>query len=199
MQGEPCLPRGIYVKVVFLLSLLVIPAMHPRDSISHAPIRANAQRVVRDGELLFEVNAGGLVRATPEQVWQVLTDYARLPDFIPDLLTVKILSRHGNAVRIEQRSIAGVLFLSHTVRMVLQIEETPCTAIEVALVEGDMLHYHTHWDIAPAGQGGTRITFSGVMEPKFPVPPLFGRAIVEASLKRTVEAVVAEIERRNMH
>lgn len=189
-------------KVVFTSFLLVIHTMHSNESTSREPVRANAKRVVRDGELLFEVNAVGLVRATPEQVWEVLTDYARLPDFVPDLLTVKILSRSGNAVRIEQRSIAGIMFLSHTVRMVLQIDETPGTTIDVGLVEGDMLHYRTRWDVEPASHGaatGTRITFSGVMEPKFSVPPLLGRAIVEANLKRTVEAVVAEIERRTMH
>ncbi|HYC41675.1 MAG TPA: SRPBCC family protein [Noviherbaspirillum sp.] len=188
-------------KVVFLC-LLVIPAMRSHESHSHDPIRAHAKRVVRNGEFLFEVTASGFVHATPQHVWQVLTDYTGLPDFIPDLLTVKILSRRGNAVRIEQRSISGFLFLSHTVRMVLQIEETPCTTIDVALVDGDMRHYNTHWDITPAVEGsatGTRITFSGAIEPKFPVPPLVGRTIVEANLKRTVEAVVAEIERRNVH
>lgn len=188
--------------VVFLLLLLFIPAMHAQESPTHAPIRANAIRVVRNGEPLFDVTAIGIVRATPEQAWQVLTDYDRLPEYIPDLLNVQVLSRLGNTVRIEQQSSTGFLFVWHTVRMELRIEEKPYSAIHVVMVDGDMRHYDTHWDIealSPGNAQGTRITFSGVMEPKFPVPPIFGSAIVEANLKRTVKAVVAEIERRTAH
>ncbi|WP_206047220.1 SRPBCC family protein, partial [Noviherbaspirillum denitrificans] len=144
----------------------------------------------------------GFVHATPQQAWRVLTDYERLPDFVPDLISVRILSRAGNVVRIEQMSSAGFFILSHTIRMVLQIEEAPFATIDVALVEGDMRRYDTHWDMEPSGHGaaaGTRITFSGTMEPDFAIPSVFGRALVEASLKRTVEAVVVEIERRNAH
>jgi len=189
--------------LVFLLLLLLwVPAMHAHESFRRDPVQANANRVVRNGEPLFEVTAIGFVHAPPEQAWKVLTDYARLPEFVPDLVSVRVLSRNGNAVRIEQMSSAGFLFLSQTIRLVLQIEESPPSTIDVALVEGDMRRYDTHWDLEPVGHDGatgTRVTFSGVMEPKFFVPPLFGRAIMEANLKRTVEAVVAEIERRGVH
>ncbi len=172
--------------------------MHAQERLRHDSIHANATRVVRNGEPFFEVKAVGVVRATPQQAWVVLTDYDRLPEFIPDLLTVKVLSRSGNTVRIEQRSSAGFLFVWHTIRMELNVEESPSSAIHVTLVDGDMHRYDTHWTMEPLAQG-TRITFSGVMEPRFPVPPLVGAAIVEANLKRTVEAVVAEIERRTAH
>lgn len=176
--------------------------MHAQERPRHDPIHANANRVVRNGEPFFEVKAVGVVRATPQQAWAVLTDYDRLPEFIPDLLTVKVLSRSGNTVRIEQRSSAGFLFVWHTIHMELNIEESPWTAIHVTMVDGDMHRYDTYWKLEPLDQGSatlTRITFSGVMEPRFPVPPLVGAAIVEANLKRTVEAVVAEIERRTAH
>ena len=189
-----------YLLVLFLL--LGIPAMHAQESHLHDPVHANANRVVRNGEPVYEITAIGFAHATPQQAWRVLTDYERLPDFIPDLLSVSILSRAGNVVRIEQKSSAGFLFLSHTIRMVLQIEEAPYATIDVALIDGDMRRYDTHWDLEPAGHGaaaGTRITFSGMMEPDFAMPSLFGRPLVEASLKRTVEAVVAEIERRSAH
>lgn len=188
--------------LVFLLFFLWTTAMYAHESFRAEPVQANANRVVRNGEPLFEVTAIGFVHATPEQAWQVLTDYERLAEFVPDLISTRLLSRSGNVARIEQESTAGFLFVSHTLRMLLQIEEAPYTTIDVTLVEGDMKRYDTHWDLEPVdlgGMTGTRVTFSGVMEPKFFVPPLFGRAIVETNLKRTVEAVVAEIERRRKH
>lgn len=185
--------------LIFLLLILWIPAMHAQEGFRREPVHANANRVLRNGEPLFEVTAAGVVRATPQQTWQVLTDYERLPEFVPDLVFARVLSRNENTLRLEQRSSTGFLFMSHTVHMILQIEESPFATIHVALVEGDMRHYDTQWTLEPDGVTGTRITFSGVMEPKFYVPPLVGQAIVELNLRRTVEAVVAEIERRNRH
>lgn len=176
--------------------------MYAQEIFPYGPVQASANRVIRNGEPLFEVTAVGFVRASAEQAWQVLTEYERLPEFVPDLVSVRLLSRDDNVACIEQRSSANFLFMSYTLRMVLQIEEAPCSTIDVALVEGDMQRYDTHWDLEPVigpGISGTRVTFSGVMEPNFFVPPLFGRSIVEVNLKRTVEAVVAEIERRNIH
>ena len=132
----------------------------------------------------------------------MLTDYEHLADFVPDMISARVLSRSGNVACIENRSSAGFLFLSQEIRVVLQVEEDPFTTIEVSLVEGDMKRYNTHWDLEPAriaGMLGTRITFSGALEPDFPVPPLFGRSMLQSSLKKTVEAVVAEIERRKLH
>ncbi|HYD60350.1 MAG TPA: SRPBCC family protein [Noviherbaspirillum sp.] len=176
--------------------------MYAQESFSPDSVQANANRVVRNGEPLFEVTAIGFVRATPKQAWSVLTDYERLADFVPDLISARLLSRSGNVARIENRSRAGFLLLSQVIRVVLQIEEDPYSTIDVALIEGDMKRYDTHWDLEPVsvhGRRGTRITFSGVLEPDFPVPPLFGRSILQSSLQKTLEAVVAEIERRNMH
>lgn len=176
--------------------------MYAQESFSPDPVQVNAYRVVRNGEPLFEVTAIGFVRASPGQAWAVLTDYEHLADFVPDTISTRLLSRSGNVARIEHRSRAAFLFMSHTLRMVLQIEEDPFTTIDVALVEGDMTRYDTHWYLEPEnvdGTAGTRITFSGLMEPAFPLPPLFGGAVIQASLKKTVAAVVAEIERRNVH
>ena len=176
--------------------------MRAHEIFRHDSVQANANRVIRNGEPLFEMTAIGFVHATPEQAWRVLTEYDRLPEFVPDLVSVRLLSRSGNVARLEQLSSAGVLFVSHSIRIVVQVVEAPYSTIDVALVDGDMKRYDTHWDLEPVEHDRmacTRITFSGVMEPKFFVPPLVGRAIVQTSLKNSVEGVVAEIERRCAH
>ncbi|HYD94768.1 MAG TPA: SRPBCC family protein [Noviherbaspirillum sp.] len=172
------------------------------DFIRRTPVQAYANRVHRHGESFFEVTAIGFVHATPEQAWQVLTDYEHLHEFVPDLRSVRVLSRNEDGVVVEQTSSAGFLFVAQVIRMRLQIEERPHSTIDVTMLDGDMKRYRTHWELDPLeqdGERGTRVSFSGAMEPGFFVPPLVGRGIVQANLKKTVEAVVAEIERRNMH
>ena len=176
--------------------------MHAQEHPQRQVVQANAHRISRDGQTFFDVSATGFVRVTPEQAWRVLTDYERLPEFVPDLVASKIVSRNAQEIIVEQLSEAGFLFVSQRIHMVIRIHEQPYSAIDVSLVSGDMKHYAAHWKLDAAtmdGMDGTRVTFTGEMEPDFFVPPLFGRSIVQANVKNMVQAVVAEIERRGAH
>jgi ribosome-associated toxin RatA of RatAB toxin-antitoxin module len=188
--------------LAFLLSLVWIAIMPAPAGAQTDVVNASANRVSRDGMSYFDIHASGFVRATPEQAWRVLTDYERLAEFVPDLVSSKLLSRTKREAVVEQRSRSGFLFISQDVRLVVRIEERAYATLDVTLVEGDMKHYEAHWKLQPLAQNGsegTLITFSGTLEPAFFVPPLIGRPIVQANVKKMVEAVVAEIERRSVH
>lgn len=176
--------------------------MHAQESIEPQRIHASAVRATRDGVAFFEVRAAGIARATPQQAWRVLTDYERLDEFVPDLVSSKVIARAPNEATVEQESRTGFLFLSLSVRMVVRIAERPQSALDVERLSGDMRHYAAHWTLEPvAFEGGTatRIQFHGELEPDFPLPPLLGDAIVQVNVRRMVEAVIAEIERRSLH
>jgi len=176
--------------------------MYSQGSNEAHRIDASAMRARRGGMAFFEVRAAGIARATPQQAWQVLTDYERLDEFVPDLVSSKVLARGRNEATIEQHSRTGFLFLSLAVRMVVHIAERPPHALDAERLSGDMRHYEAHWTLEPIrhdGGQGTRITFHGELEPDFPLPPLLGDAIVQANVKQMVEAVIAEIERRSAH
>lgn len=58
-----------------------------------AQIEVHVERVLPTTTLnkkTFNLRTSACVHATPEQVWQVLTDYPRLPDFVPNLLSVRV-------------------------------------------------------------------------------------------------------------
>jgi ribosome-associated toxin RatA of RatAB toxin-antitoxin module len=176
--------------------------MHAHDRLPSYVVDANASRISKNGRSFFEVTASAFVRATPRQTWAVLTDYERLPEFVSDLIASRVVSRDAHDVVVEQRSKTGFLFLSQRICMLIRIEEQPYSAIDVTLIEGDMRHYAAHWMLTPAtqdGMTGTRVQFTGALEPSLPLLPLFGRALVQTKVQKMVEAVVAEIERRSAH
>jgi ribosome-associated toxin RatA of RatAB toxin-antitoxin module len=164
-----------------------------------APIEVNVHRNNHHGASMFDIHAKGFVRATPDQAWRVLTDYESLPRFVPDLVHSRIVSRSGQEIMVEQESRAGFLFVSQTIHLVVRINEHPTSRIDVALISGGMKQYDAHWELVPATEGttsGTQIRYSGTMAPAFYVPPLIGNMIVQANVSKTVNAVIAEIERR---
>ncbi len=188
--------------LVVLLIAMGSPSMHAQERFGHSAVHADAHRIHRDGETMFEVEASGVVRASPQHAWRVLTDYERLPMFVPDLVESKLISRNGNEAVIEQRSQTGFLFFTLPVRMKLHIEERPMSTIKVALLSGDMKHYTAHWDLEPFSQDGvkgTRIHFASTLEPNFFLPPLIGTAAVQMNVRKMVEAVTSEIERSSAH
>lgn len=176
--------------------------MHAQERFGHPAVHADAHRIHRNGEAMFEVEASGVVHAPPQHAWRVLTDYERLPMFVPDLVESRLISRKGNEAIIEQRSQTGFLFFTLPVHMKLHIEERPMSTITVALLSGDMKHYAAHWTLEPFSQDGiegTRIHFESTLEPTFFLPPLIGTAAVQMNVRKMVEAVTSEIERSSAH
>lgn len=155
------------------------------------------RRTPQKGGPCFEIQVNGWVEATAQQTWAVLTDYARLPEFVPDLLSSRQLSRSGAQITLEQQGRAGFLFLRHAIHVVVQVTEHPFSALDVALLAGNMKHYASHWELAPMARGGgTRILYRGSLAPDFFVPALLGQVLVQRDVQNMLAAVAAEIERR---
>lgn len=203
---RPCISADVLYDeimqyLLFLLVLLGMPA-HAQEDWRVTATSVDVSRIGAGRRPLFRIQASTMVRATPQQVWRVLTDYARLPEFVPELLASDVISRTGNEAVVEQHGRAGFLFVSHSIRMRVHIQEQPYSSIDVRLLSGDMRHYSGHWTLAPFVQDGiegTHIRYSGMIEPNFFVLPLIGTAIVQANVKTMMEAVAVEIERRSEH
>lgn len=153
------------------------------------------KRVDSEGEQVFEVTASGTVRASPAAVWKVLTDYEAMPEFVPDLEKNNVISRSGNRVILEQSGVARFLFLSRTIKLIVDVAEEPVSSIEIKLVTGDMKVYHCRWEMTPVPEtGGTRIVYTGKMVPKFYVPGMLGSNIIRRDIERMMQAVLERLE-----
>ncbi len=189
------------LRLVCLLLLVSLPFsdMRAQDT-SHAARAATAvERISGNGPAFFAIHAQGFVRATPQQAWRVLTDYERLPEFVPHLRVSTILSRNGHEVLLEQETQTGFVFISQTIRMQLKVTERPQSGILVRMVSGDLRSYQAEWELTPAieeGAEGTRVSYKGSMEPDFFLPPLVGESLVRKDVDQMVEAVMREIERQ---
>ena len=166
-------------------------------AVRHDQLQVSVKHHQPKGRLLFEIQLQGVVHATPQQTWAVLTDYARLPEFVPDLLSSKLLSHSATETIIEQQGRAGFLFVRQAIQVVVRVVEQPFSSIDVTLLSGNMKHYSSHWTLTPqAPDGGTRIDYRGTLEPDFYVPLLLGRALVQRNVQTMLAAVLAEVERR---
>jgi ribosome-associated toxin RatA of RatAB toxin-antitoxin module len=172
--------------------------MHAQEDARSGSVDTVVRRVTADNRSFFQVDASAFSRSPPTRAWRVLTDYERLPDFVPALRSSQRISRSEDAIILKQESDFGYLFLSQRIHLLLRVTEHPYSAIDVALVSGDMKHYVARWELAPEtrdGVNGTRITFSGQIEPDLSIPSPLGRLLIKRDMDRTLEAVVTEIDR----
>ena len=152
------------------------------------------KRVDAAGEQVFEVTASGTVMAAPAAVWKILTDYEAMPEFVPDLKKNRVVSRNGNQAIIEQAGVARFMFLSRPIHLVVQATELPMSAIDITLINGDMKVYACRWELTALPDGGTRVSYSGKMVPKFYVPGMLGSNIIQRDIERMMKAVLERID-----
>lgn len=85
-----------------------------------------------------------------EPVWQVLTDYEALTDFIPNLATSRLVEHPSGGVRLEQVGTQRLLRFNFSARVVLDLKEKFPDEISFNMVEGDFKAFSGKWLLEPA-------------------------------------------------
>ncbi|SDG92999.1 Ribosome association toxin PasT (RatA) of the RatAB toxin-antitoxin module [Duganella sp. OV458] len=185
--------------LVFLLLGVGAPlatAQAPKAELPKLEVSVN--RVDQDSQHMYEVDATGSVNAPLPKVWRILTNYERMTEFVPDMESCKVLSRNGNEVIIEQFGVARFLFMNRTIHLIVRATEQPMSAIDIALISGDMKHYESRWELVPIPEtGGTKIIYHGKLLPSFYVPGLIGSKMIRSDIERMMSAVLARLDRRD--
>ena len=149
------------------------------------------------GDKVYRIASSGTVAATPAVVWRILTDYGHLADYLPNLESVRVLSRDGDRVVLEQLGTARFLFFSQPIRIVVQVQERAPDRIDVSLIDGDMKVYRASWELIPvAGAAGTRIVYTATIVPKFDVPGIVGTGMVRKDVAKMMAAVLLRLDRQ---
>ncbi len=84
-----------------------------------------------------------------EHVWQVLTDYEALADFIPNLAKSRLLEHPTGGIRLEQVGTQRLLRFNFSARVILDLEEKFPHEINFSLVDGDLKDYSGNWRLEP--------------------------------------------------
>ena len=151
---------------------------------------------MRQGDVI-EVQAQATIKAQMQVVWATLTDYERLPDFIPGLKKSRIIAREGATTTIEQSGVAEFLFLVVPIDVTLESTERAPHFIDVRRVAGTLRQLQGRYEtIAMPQPGHVLLRWTGSIEPENRLPPLVGESILRQSLLSQFTGMVREIERR---
>jgi carbon monoxide dehydrogenase subunit G len=144
----------------------------------------------------LEVICSATLDAPYDLVWETLTDYDRLAEFIPGMRRSRVIERRGPLVIVEQSGEAGFLFLSFPIEATLASTERPPHALEVRLLKGTLKQLEGAYRIEPRGAGRIVLLWSGIVEATS-MPPLLGELVMRSVIADQFRGMVREIERRD--
>jgi ribosome-associated toxin RatA of RatAB toxin-antitoxin module len=149
---------------------------------------------VRRGEAL-EIVCRAALEAPVALVWETLTDYDRLAEFIPGMRRSRVLERRGSSVVVEQSGEARFLFFAIPIEVTLATLEQPPRSIEASMLKGNLKRLQGTYRIEPRGGARVLLTWTGTIE-ALSLPPLFGEMLMRAGIEDQFRGMVREIERR---
>jgi hypothetical protein len=158
----------------------------------------------------YRIEASADLVASEAVAWETLTDYERLPQFVPGIRSVRILEAHEDGgmqhLLIEQAGELRFLFFSRRVAVLLDVRQQPRTRVEARALPGPtgpgtdgsrLNHFEGIYTLAPIA-GGVRLNYRAQFAPEFALPPILGALAVRRTMQAQFEAMLAEIDRRRL-
>ncbi|MGD1898756.1 MAG: SRPBCC family protein [Phormidesmis sp.] len=117
------------------------------------------------------IQASVVIPQPIEQVWQVITDYERLADFIPSLTSSKLVKNSEGRIRLEQVGAQCFLKIKFCARVVLDMTENFPNKVSFCMKEGDFKQFEGAWYLEPATDNhGTLLSYSLRVKPPLAMP-----------------------------
>src|ERR1700753_3579700 len=93
---------------------------------------------------------------TPEQLFDLVADIGRYPEFLPWCKGARILKREGNNVTADL--IIGYKMFQEKFTSYVTLD--PSRAIAVEYLSGPLTHLKNDWQFRPAPKGGCELSFN---------------------------------------
>jgi carbon monoxide dehydrogenase subunit G len=160
-----------------------------------ASTRAMPDVSVQEAGGAYTVAARFTVAEPDTLVREVLTDYANIPRFMPDVRSSEILHREGGLVRVRQEAVSTYMMFSRRVHLVLDVEEAAGVISFRDRSNESFARYEGAWTITARGEV-TEIGYELTAQPAFKVPGFVLRKLLNRDASVMIDRLRAEIAAR---
>jgi coenzyme Q-binding protein COQ10 len=142
-----------------------------------------------------------MVKAPPEKVFQILTDYDHANSVFPQVKQCKLVKDKG-ATKLVQHEIAPSGIPGCTYEYLLEIKESAPNAMEWHRISGDFKNVDGYWKLEPAEGGkSTNVTYASFVDGGLFIPQMLIRrqckidmANVMSTLKTSAESTGSSVQ-----
>lgn len=148
------------------------------------------KRPARERRILASV----IIPQPVEKVWEVITDYERLSDFIPSLTSSKLIPNSDGRIRLEQIGAQCFLKVKFCARVVLDMTENFPHEVGFSMREGDFNQFEGSWQLEPTEQGVTRLSYDLFVKPPRAMPV----KLIEHHIRNNLTTNLLAIHKRSL-
>lgn len=125
-----------------------------------------------------------LINAPIEKVFDVITQYERYSEFLPEVKETRTANRKGNTVDVHYK-----VDVMKTIRYSIRVTEERPTRMSWSFIEGEMMKDNKgSWVLEAQGENQTKATYTVEMALGALVPKAIVNALVETSLPKMLDA-----------
>jgi coenzyme Q-binding protein COQ10 len=125
-----------------------------------------------------------VINAPVEKVFDIIIQYEKYREFLPEVKEVSTSKRQGNEVNVHYK-----VDVVKTIKYTIRVKEERPTRMSWSFVEGEFMKDNKgSWLLEPAGEGKTKATYTVEMALGALVPKTIVNALVETSLPKMLEA-----------
>lgn len=167
------------------------------ENYAHAANETNPFSVeaTRYGDAV-QVSVRTTVKAPLALIWNTLTDYDHLSQFIPGMKKSRLVERQGKVAVIEQSGYAHLWFFRFAIDATVEVTEHPSSAIQVRLLKGNLKRLEGRYEIEKIADDLYALRWSGTIEPGVAVPGFLATDLMRKNISEQFLGMVDEIERR---
>ena len=147
-----------------------------------------------DGE--YTVLATFTVPGSARTARDVLTDYANIPRFMPNVRSSVVVHRQDRHVRVEQEAKPHFMWFSKEIYLVLEVDEAADVIRFRDSGKKSFSRYEGSWTIEAAVNGETRLAYELVARPAFDVPGFVLRKLLKRDASEMIGRLQGEIAAR---
>jgi ribosome-associated toxin RatA of RatAB toxin-antitoxin module len=177
--------------MVMVQALLTMVAALAATVVFASPADEPQISVVETGGV-YRVTAAFTVAAPSATVAAVLTDYERIPQFMPDVKTSQVRSRTDAGLVVEQEATAKFMMFSKKIHLMLEVSEDGGTIRFRDRCGKSFDTYEGAWRLTDAG-GKTQVVYELSAKPAFEVPAFVLKRLLKRDAAVLIERLTAEI------
>ena len=148
------------------------------------------------GLMGVSIRAATVVNADARILWNTLTDYDRLANFVPGMtLSRQVSPPNASAKLVEQKGKGGMLSLVLPDHIIMEMNERPYSRIGFRSVSGWVTSLRGEWVIS-GDQAPVTLGYRAHVVPALPPPPMLTDDYVQEEIRLRMDAVAQEAERR---
>lgn len=153
--------------------------------------------ITRDKGAKRQINVTMTIPYKIDQVWQIITDYDRLTDVIPNLVYARRLRQLERSQQLELGGSCRILNIDFPVRLVLEVVESYPYRIDTEMIAGDLRSYRGLWWLEMVPNDSTQLFYSAEIVPKPGIPIALLERQVQHLLPLNFLAIRQHLDRVN--